>query len=82
VPAFTPRQKADARQMFRDGKGCTFCGGFHLRACPRVSKAGSTYSPGGDHVTATTVEYWPPGTWETGILWPEDAFDDDEDGDS
>lgn len=74
----TPEQRYQARQIF-EGKAtgatpCIHCGGVHLRACARVKKI--SWHPDG---TLIGAEYWPAGQWSAdGIIWPEDAYEDDE----
>ena len=54
---------------------CVHCGGVHERACPRVKRIDKL---GNGNVTA--VEYVRTFD-ETGILWPEEAYDpEDTDG--
>ena len=88
----SPEEKADARAIFTgaatDGGGnpieaCHYCGGLHARVaglqpdwqpCPRIKRIER-------HVDGTVlvVEHWPPGIWETDVIFPRDAFDDDTD---
>lgn len=78
--------KAESRRAFEgrlEGKtACHHCGGLHgwvaglhawQQPCPRIKKVVRN----GDG-QATDVEYWPPGTWERGIIFPDDVFDEDE----
>lgn len=75
----TPQQRHDAR-LILEGKvsgrsACEHCGGVHLRACRRVKQA-EWHADG----TLIKVWYWPDGKWdESEIVWPEDAYDDDDD---
>jgi hypothetical protein len=71
----TKEEQAVARQQWRSGK-CTWCGGLHLRACPRVRK----FEFGNDGKTVTSVEFWQANQWrDTDVLWPEDmGWEDDE----
>lgn len=73
---FTPEQLAVARQKFADGKEiCPFCGGFHLRFCPRVRELelNSDGSP-------KRVAYWADGEWnDDWVIWPEMIAGEDED---
>jgi hypothetical protein len=74
----TPELRGIYQGVFaaRPGEPCPECGGFHLRACPRVKR--QVWHPNGNR---TEVEYWPPGTWEDQeIIWPEDVFEEDDDG--
>ncbi len=64
----TPDEQEAARAQWRSGK-CTWCGGLHLRACPRVKRMVFA----NDGKTVTEVEYWPEGQWSAdNIVWPED----------
>lgn len=48
---------------------CVHCGGYHLRACPRVKRL--AFNADG---AVTEVEFWPPGQWpERDVVWPEDV---------
>ncbi len=76
-------EKRQARLVF-EGKApngqspCLHCGGVHLRACRRVKSV--TWHNDGSVISA---EYWPDGQWsEDGIVWPEDAYEDDDDEES
>ena len=71
----TPAEKRDAQQIFAEGRACEYCGGIHQRACGRVRRV--ERHPNGN---ITAVEFF--SEWDdTGVIWPEDAFDpDDEDG--
>jgi hypothetical protein len=74
--SLTPAQKRDARQIFAEGKACGDCGGIHPRACPRVKRQVWLRSGPGDG-QRTEVEFW--RTYDqTGIIWPEDAYDPDD----
>jgi hypothetical protein len=75
--ALTRQQKLDAQAIFAEGKACEHCGGLHQRACPRVRRLVVARTGAGDGKW-TEVEFWPPGWDDTGVIWPEDAFDDDE----
>lgn len=75
MPKLTRAEKADAQAIFADGKACEDCGGIHQRACPRVKRQ-VWLRTGPSDGQRTEVEYW--RTWDdTGVIWPEDAFDDD-----
>lgn len=76
--SLTPAQKRDAQQIFAEGKACGDCGGIHQRACPRIRRQ-VWIGQGSGAGTRVEVEYWPPGWDDTGVIWPEDAFDDGED---
>lgn len=75
-------EKRQARLVF-EGRApngqvaCVHCGGVHLRACRRIKSL--AWHPDGSLIAA---EYWPDGQWsEDGIVWPEEAYEDDEEGD-
>jgi len=73
--SLTRQQKLDARQIFAEGKACEDCGGIHSRACPRIKRqVWLRTGPGAGE--RTEVEYWDTYPDE-GIIWPEDAYDDD-----
>lgn len=65
---FTPEQLALARQKFAEGSEiCPFCGGFHLRFCPRVREL----ELNGDGAPKRIV-YWADGEWsDEYVIWPE-----------
>jgi len=71
------REKADAREIFAAGNACEHCGGLHQRACPRVKRLAVARTGAGDGKW-TEVEYWPEYD-QTGVIWPEDAYDPDDD---
>jgi hypothetical protein len=78
--ALTPAEKREARELFEAGNACGDCGGLHKRACPRIRRqVWLRTGPGaGERVE---VEYWPPGWDDTGVIWPDDAYDlEDADG--
>jgi hypothetical protein len=51
---------------------CTDCGGYHLRACPRIKRL--VLLGNGNR---TEVEYW--AQWdESNTIYPEDVYDDSE----
>ena len=70
-------EKADARALFEAGGACPHCGGLHKRACPRVRRLVVARTGPGDGQW-TDVEYWPDGWDDTGVIWPEDAYDTDD----
>lgn len=71
----TKQEQAEARKQWRTSK-CTWCGGLHLRACPRVKK----FEFGNDGKTVTSVEYWAPVQWNgENVVWPEDMGWEDDD---
>jgi hypothetical protein len=65
---------------------CQDCGGVHTRACPRIASMSIVIGQEGDMkgvVTEREVTYWAPGTWEKGIIFADDVWeDDDEQADS
>lgn len=67
--SLTRQEKSDAQAIFAAGEACEHCGGIHKRACPRVKRIEKL---GNGNVTA--VAYFARFD-ETGILWPEDAYD-------
>lgn len=80
--------KADARAIFEgrdpnNRSACYYCGGIHVRVaklpeylqpCPRIKRVVFGAS---DH--PVEVEFWPNGSWETGIVFPDDVAADDTD---
>ena len=72
MPGLTRQEKLDAQVIFAAGEACEHCGGIHKRACPRVKRIEKL---GNGNVTA--VEYFRKYD-ESGILWPEDAYDPDD----
>lgn len=81
MPDFSPELRDFARQVYAgevDQKPCQDCGGVHARVCPRLSSV-RIVTDGNARVTEREVTYWAPGTWEDyEILWPEDAYEDDD----
>lgn len=82
MPNFTPEQKADARAIFEgkvaDRKVCEFCGGVHLRACPRVKRSRVVYKPDLTGILEQEWEYWEPGSWESDVLFADQVYGDDD----
>ena len=78
--ALSPAEKAEARSLFEAGEACEDCGGLHKRACPRVKRQVWLRTGAGDG-QRIEVEYWPPGWDDTGVVWPEDAYDTEEGAD-
>lgn len=72
----TRQEKLDAQAIFTRGDACPDCGGIHQRACPRIRRQ-VWLRTGAGAGERTEVEYWPEYD-QTGIIWPEDAFDPDE----
>lgn len=77
--SLTPAQKHDAQQIFAEGKACPDCGGIHQRACPRIRRQ-VWIGQGSGAGNRVEVEYWRAYD-DTGVIWPEDAFDDEGDAD-
>lgn len=83
MSSLSEEEKAEARRIFsaagtENSQICSFCGGFHHRACPRVSSfelyEAKGQTPGG----LKQVAFWPEGSWDDSyIVWPEDIGDDD-----
>jgi len=72
----TPEQKKNYQEKFasKDKGTCVQCGGWHLRACRRVKRIVMRNAE-----EISEVEFWPDGYWDkTGIIWPEDVFDDED----
>lgn len=74
----TPAEKRSAQEIFQAGNACEDCGGIHKRACPRIKRQ-VWIGQGSGAGARTEVEYWAEYD-QTGIIWPEDAYDP-EDGD-
>lgn len=81
-------EKSAARRIFGAGGSessqiCSFCGGFHHRACPRVAEFELYDSQGGKPGALKRVQFWPEGTWDDSyVIWPEDIADADADADT
>ena len=68
----TQDEKRFLRSLFdeRPDRTCRDCGGYHMRACPRVKR--QVWLGNGNRVE---VEYWQQ--WDDSeVIWPEDVFDD------
>ena len=72
--SLTRQEKLDAQAIFAADQACIDCGGIHKRACPRVRRQ-VWLRTGAGAGERTEVEYWPPGWDDTGIIWPEEAYD-------
>lgn len=72
MASLTREEKRSAQQIFTAGEACEHCGGLHKRACPRIKR--KAFHPNGNVIE---VEYWAEYD-ETGIVWPEDAWDPDD----
>jgi hypothetical protein len=76
VASLSKREKADAREIFAAGNACPDCGGIHQRACPRVKRQ-VWVGQGSGAGNRVEVEYFPVYP-DAGIIWPEDAYDEDD----
>lgn len=76
-------EKEAAREIFEgrvDGKtACHFCAGIHAavagleahrQPCPRIRRI--ERHPDG---TVLVLEFWPPGRWESSVIFPEDVYE-------
>ena len=72
MASLTRQQKREAQEIFQAGSACPDCGGIHQRACPRIKRL--ELHPNGNRVG---VSYWRTFD-DTGVIWPEDAFDDED----
>ena len=75
--SLTRQEKLDAQAIFTAGEACPDCGGIHQRACPRIRRQ-VWLRTGAGAGERTEVEYWPEYD-DSMIIWPEDAFDPDND---
>jgi hypothetical protein len=75
VDRLTRQQKLEAQQIFAEDRACPDCGGIHQRACPRIKRL--ELHPNGNRVGVTYFRSFD----DTGIVWPEDAFDDEDGAD-
>ena len=72
--SLTRQEKLDAQVIFAADQACEDCGGIHKRACPRIRRQ-VWLRTGAGAGERTEVEYWPPGWDDTGVIWPEEAYD-------
>ena len=77
--SLTRQEKLDAQAIFAADGACIDCGGIHKRACPRIRRQ-VWLRTGAGAGERTEVEYWPPGWDDTGIIWPEEAYDPEDAG--
>lgn len=72
--------RAEARRIFQADEAnriCSFCGGIHTRACPRVSSF-ELYENG----NLKQATFWPADQWDDAfIIWPEDAYNEGDEND-
>ena len=74
-------QRRILRAVFPDrpDSACRFCGGYHLRSCPRI-KIQEWVGEGAGTGNVVKVEFWPSGQYDDDeTIYPEDVFDEDED---
>ncbi len=76
MPKLTRQEKLDAQAIFAAGEACEDCGGIHKRACPRIKRQ-VWLRTGAGAGERTEVEYWKEFD-QSGIVWPEDAWDPDD----
>lgn len=63
--AVTPEDAAAIRARL---PACSHCGGWHMRACPRVRSM--SFHPSG---ALAGVVFWPDGKWSGDfVLWPDE----------
>lgn len=70
----TREQRLHLRSLFdnRPENACLDCGGYHLRACPRIRR--QVWIGNGNRIE---VEYWQDGQYDDSeTIYPEDVFDD------
>jgi len=73
----TPEERAAFRSSgifdTRPESLCEDCGGYHLRACPRIKREVKL-----GNGNRTEVEYW--DKWdESSTVYPEDVYDEEQD---
>lgn len=76
--SLSAEERAEARRQFgvsgEDSRVCSFCGGLHTRACPRVERF-ELFENG----KLKSVSFWREDEWDDSfIVWPEMAFDEDD----
>jgi len=62
------RDREHARRLL-DSPACTHCGGWHLRACPRVRRL--RFGPDG---SLREVEFRADWRWERRVVWHEELL--------
>lgn len=81
MPEISPEMREFAQRVFsgedKDHQPCQDCGGVHVRMCPRLSSVRTVISDKGI-IVEREVTYWAPGTWEAGIIWAGDVYEDDD----
>lgn len=91
---FTDDERAEARDILEgriSGRGgCVFCAGIHdyvvrtdtydvplwRQPCPRIKRIAWNETS-----NVTEVEFWPPGSWETNVIFPSDVYAESDEGD-
>jgi hypothetical protein len=70
----TPEEKSLLRGLFQQPEAaCLDCGGYHLRACPRIKR--QICLGNGNRVE---VEYWQHGQYDDSeTIYPEEIFDEE-----
>jgi hypothetical protein len=73
MDSLSEEEREAARRVFGDGSQvCSFCGGFHLRACPRVAEFELYEAHGEVAGSIKRVRFWAAGEWdERCVVWPE-----------
>jgi hypothetical protein len=68
----TEEQKRLLQSLFESPKAsCLYCGGYHLRACPRIKR--QVWTGNGNPVE---VEYWQQGQYDDSeTIYPEDVYE-------
>lgn len=80
--ALKPEDRKRIQAVFSDtpDSSCKHCGGYHLRACPRI-KLMKWEGQGAGTGNVIEVEYWPSGEYDDSeTLYPEDVFQEEDDG--
>ena len=75
----TPEEKIALRAVFPDrpDSACPDCGGYHLRACPRI-KLQKWLGEGAGSGARIEVEYWPQVDYnDEETVYPEDVWEDE-----
>lgn len=73
----TAEEKATLRAVFPDrpDSACTDCGGYHLRACPRVKRQ-KWIGEGAGSGNRIEVEYWNQAEYnDDETVYPEDVWE-------
>lgn len=81
MPQLSPETRDYLIRVFQgkeEEKPCEDCGGAHKRACPRVKRYLAIANDQG-LVVHQEREFWPPGTWEQDVIFPDQLFEEDDD---